>query len=196
VIAFLRHGQTAINRDGRFQGRTDPPLTELGRVQANRAAELFATATVTRVIASPLTRAIETATPIADAHGITIETDARLVELDYGEWDERGLGDVTPEEWARWRADTSFAPPGGESLAHVHARVAAFCAESIDDELVVAVSHVSPIKAAVCWALGVDPSVTWRMYLDLASVTRIGRRGDGPPYLASFNETAPVVTPQ
>ena len=196
MIAFLRHGQTAINREGRFQGRADPPLTDLGRAQAACVAELFATATVTRLIASPLTRAVETAQPIATAHGLTIESDARLVELDYGEWDERGLRDITPDEWARWRADTSFAPPGGESLAQVHARVAEFCAAFVADDLVVAVSHVSPIKAAVCWALGVDTSATWQMYLDLASVTRVGRRGDGPPYLASFNETAPSVTPQ
>ena len=55
--------------------------------------------------------------------------------------------------------------------------------------LVVAVSHVSPIKAAVCWALGVDERATWRMFLDLASVTRIGCRDGEPPSLVEFNET-------
>jgi len=196
MIAFVRHGQTAANREGRFQGRIDPPLTDVGRAQVERVAELFATTRITRVVASPLTRAVDTARAIAQRHGLPVEQDERLVEIDYGEWDARGLGDVTPDEWARWRADTSFAPPGGESLVHVDARVAAFCAERVSDELTVAVSHVSPIKAAVCWALGVDPAATWHMYLDLASVTRVGRRGDGPPYLASFNETAPEISPR
>jgi broad specificity phosphatase PhoE len=61
---------------------------------------------------------------------------------------------------------------------------------SVPDELVVAVSHVSPIKAAVCLALGVDARSSWRMHLGLASITRIGRRPDATPYLLSFNETA------
>ncbi len=66
----------------------------------------------------------------------------------------------------------------------------------------VAVSHVSPIKAAVCWALGVDERATWRMFLDLASVSRIGSRAGGVPYLASYNEITdrtvgePVSRPQ
>jgi probable phosphoglycerate mutase len=194
VIAFVRHGQTEMNRTGRLQGRVDAPLTDLGRRQADGAAGWLAGAAITRVRSSPLARAVATATPIAAAHGLTVEVDDRLIELDYGEWDERGLAELSADDWARWRADAGFAPPGGESLAQVQARIASFCEEYVDEELVVAVSHVSPIKAAVCWALGVDPHATWRMFLDLASVTRVGRRG-GAPYLASFNETAPAVTP-
>jgi broad specificity phosphatase PhoE len=72
----------------------------------------------------------------------------------------------------------------------VTARIESFCAERDGDELIVAVSHVSPIKAAVCIALGVDETVTWRMQLGLASVTRVGVRPDGGAYLLSFNETA------
>ena len=51
-------------------------------------------------------------------------------------------------------------------------------------------SHVSPIKAAVCWALGVEQRATWRMQLGLASITRIGTARDGTPHLLSFNETS------
>jgi broad specificity phosphatase PhoE len=86
-----------------------------------------------------------------------------------------------------------FAPPGGESLEAVTARVVDFCTERVEqwrDGDVVAVSHVSPIKSAVCWALGVDERVTWRMQLGLASITRIGAGRDGGPHLYSFNETA------
>jgi probable phosphoglycerate mutase len=55
---------------------------------------------------------------------------------------------------------------------------------------VVAVSHVSPIKAAVCIALGADERASWRMQLSLASITRVDARDDGRAYLLSFNETA------
>jgi len=189
VIAFVRHGQTAVNRDGRLQGRVDAPLTDLGREQAASIARCFAPGSVTLVLSSPLLRARDTAVAIAAAHGVGVEVDDRLVELDYGEWDRRSLADVSPEEWKRWRADPSFSPPGGESLVDVGERVASFCEERLGDGLVVAVSHVSPIKAAVCWALGIDQRATWRMHLDLASVTRIVRRGDAG-VLTSYNETA------
>jgi probable phosphoglycerate mutase len=191
VIAFVRHGQTAVNRAGRLQGRVDAPLTETGVAQARAVADAFLDrgARVARVVSSPLVRARDTAAPIARAFGLTVEIDDRLVELDYGEWDEKPLRELDERDWARWREDPAFAPPGGESLTAVGTRVAAFCEDCVDGDLVVAVSHVSPIKAGVCWALDLDPSATWRMQLDLASVTRVGRRPGGTGYLASYNET-------
>jgi broad specificity phosphatase PhoE len=190
VIAFVRHGQTTANRAGQLQGRVDTPLTDAGAEQAARLGDVFAAAAVSRVVSSPLGRALETANAIAIRHGLHVEVDDRLAELDYGEWDQRPMQEIAAEEWARWRDDPAFTPPGGEPLVDVTARIAAFCLGSLGEELVVAVSHVSPIKAAVCWALGVDERVTWRMYLDLASVTRLGSRPDGTVYLASYNETA------
>ncbi len=192
MIAFVRHGQTELNRTGRLQGRLDVPLSALGAEQAAALARGYASEAVTRVVSSPLQRAVATATAIAREHALTVEIDDRLVELDYGDWDGQPLADVPPEAWAAWRTDAGFAPPGGEALADVSGRVASFCADALADALVIAVSHVSPIKAAVCRALGVDDRVTWRMQLDVASVTRIGRRPDGGAYLAGFNDTALV----
>jgi broad specificity phosphatase PhoE len=173
-----------------LQGRLDEPLSALGAAQARALADVFASEPVTRVVSSPLVRARETAAPIAARHSLTIEIDERLVELDYGAWDGVALADVAPEDWAAWRADPAFAPPDGESLVAVTARVASFCTDALGDDLVVAVSHVSPIKAAVCCALDVDVRATWRMQLSLASVTRVGGRADRGAYLLSYNETA------
>ena len=141
------------------------------------------------MVSSPLVRARETAEAIAARHAVTIEIDDRLIELDYGAWDGVPLADIAPEDWAAWRADPAFAPPGGESLTSVNARVASFCTDVLGDDLVVAVSHVSPIKAAVCCALGIDERATWRMQLGLASVTRVGGRPDRGASLLSYNET-------
>ena len=190
MLAFVRHGQTAINAGGRLQGRLDAPLSELGIAQANALAAAFAREPVTRIVSSPLVRARDTAAAIAARHDLAVEIDERLIELDYGAWDGVALTDVTPEEWAAWRADPSFTPPGGESLVYVTARIASFTADVLADDLVVAVSHVSPIKAAVCCALAVDERATWRMQLGLASVTRVGARPDRSAYLLSYNETA------
>jgi probable phosphoglycerate mutase len=190
VIAFVRHGQTELNRGGRLQGRLDAPLSELGLAQAAALGRGFAAEPVVRVYTSPLRRACDTAAAIARTHGLAVDIDEQLVELDYGEWDGLALGDVAPRDWAAWRADPEFALPGGERLVDVTRRVAAFSAAVGDPGLVVAVSHVSPIKAAVCSALLVDERASFRMQLDVASVTRIGHRPDGTTYLSTFNETS------
>ena len=192
MIAFVRHGQTELNRRGRLQGRLDAPLSALGAEQAAALARGFASDPIARVLASPLQRARETASAIAAPHGLTVEVDDRLIELDYGEWDGLALTDVSPDSWALWRDDPNFAPPGGERLSDVTARVVSFCTDVLTDDLVIAVSHVSPIKAAVCAALGVDERTTWRMQLDVASVTRIGRRPDAAAYLIGFNDASLV----
>ena len=186
MIAFVRHGETPPNRAGLLLGRSDAALTERGRAQAERLAKTLAGLGVERVLTSPLRRARDTAAPIATACDRTVEVDERLIEIDYGEWEGSPFGDLDPAVVTRWRRDGSFAPPGGESLEVVAERVASLCEEWLDDRIVVAVSHVSPIKAAVTWTLRVPSELAWRMRLDVASITRI----DAGPVLLSFNESA------
>jgi broad specificity phosphatase PhoE len=184
MLILVRHGQTATNAEGRLLGRADPPLTELGERQA--AAVAKAIGPVGRVISSPLKRAQQSAAPF----GAPVEVDDRWIEIDYGELENTPLAEVEPEFWSRWRADPTLAPPGGESLAEVGRRVRAACdglmQEAADGDVVV-VSHVSPIKAAVAWALGGDDAMAWRMFLDVAAVCRVAIRDHGP-VLVSFDE--------
>jgi len=191
VLVLVRHGEAAGNAAGLLLGRTDSPLTAHGRAQA---AGLTGTlGPVARLVSSPLARARDTAQALG--LGLPVEVDERWIEMDYGELEGRPLGSVPRSVWARWRADTGFRPPGGESLADVGARVRAACHELFGhdgagartDAAVVVVSHVSPIKAAVAWALGVGDEVAWRLHLATASVTRIGW-GAGGPVLHRFNE--------
>jgi len=189
VLILVRHGQTAPNVAGRLLGRSDPPLTELGRRQAEALAAALPAAT--RVIASPLERAQATAA----AFGPTVEVDERWIELDYGELDGQPVESVPAELWRQWRADLSFAPGGGESVARVGARVRLACAELTrlaSETDIVVVSHVSPIKAAIAWALGVDDAVAWRMFVHDAAVARIAT-GPPAPILMSFNEVFPCA---
>lgn len=189
TVAFVRHGETAANREGVLLGRADPPLTEVGRAQAARLADRFA-GRAARVLSSPLGRARETAELIADACGLAVAVDDRLVEIDYGTWDTVAFGDLPADAVSAWREDAEFAPPGGESLHAVSTRVAGLCVELLAlGEPVVAVSHVSPIKAGVAWALGAGPLVTWRLRLDLASVSQLAGSSDAP-LLLTFNETS------
>ena len=188
MLVLVRHGQTDANARGLLQGRVDLPLSELGRRQAAALASLVPEDA--RVIASPLRRARETAAAFA----AEVDVDERWIELDYGEFDGRPIGDLPSEVWAEWRADPHFVPPGGESLVTLGARVRGACEELLDEARrrdVVVVSHVSPIKAAIGWALGVGDEVGWRLFVQVASVTRVAI-GPGGPSLYSFNETAAV----
>jgi probable phosphoglycerate mutase len=187
VIAFARHGQTAPNREGLVLGRADPELTEEGHLQAALLAARLAGEPVTAILASPLLRARQTAEAIGEACGVPVVLDDRLVEIDWGTWEGRPAGSLATSDVDRWKADKGTAPEG-ESLDSLAQRVESFCTEHVEDGLVVAVSHVSPIKAAAAWALGVDGTVAWRMYLGLASITRVGQ-GRTTPVLLSFNET-------
>jgi probable phosphoglycerate mutase len=191
-LVFVRHGQTDANRNGVLLGRLDPPLNDAGREQANAVAARVALLRPARVVTSPLVRAMETAAIVAAACGLgsDVAVDDRLIEVDYGEYDGLPLGDLPEDLVWRWRNDADFAPPGGESLASVRKRMGAYTSEVLDalaDGPHVAVSHVSPIKAAVLWALGLPDLYSWRLRLDNASVTRLAPGPDGP-VLLSFNE--------
>ena len=103
-----------------------------------------------------------------------------------GEWDGRPVRDVPPETWSRWRTDLSLRPPGGETLEALGDRVRG-ALEALAGEAsghVVVVSHVSPIKAAVAWSLGVGDEVTWRTRLTTGSYSRVDLAG---PSLTAFN---------
>ena len=184
MLILVRHGETEHNARRLLVGRADPPLTPRGRDQAKALGEAVAGAALVKT--SPLRRARETAA----VFGLPVEVDERWIEVDYGELDGRPVIEAWAPLWDQWRGDPEWAPPGGESLAAVGRRVREACEELRDVAAatdVVVVTHVSPIKAAVTWALEVGEEAAWRMFLEVASVTRvdIGERG---PVLRSFNE--------
>lgn len=186
MLILLRHGRTKANAGGLLQGRIDLELDELGQQQAQAAAA--AIGKVDRVIASPLVRAQQTAA----AFGQPIETDDRFIELAYGDWEAKPVKDVPAETWAEWRSDLDFRPPNGETLNELGSRVrrglADLAAEAMHHNIVV-VSHVSPIKASVAWALGTGDNTTWRLFLGQASICRVATTLDSAR-LIEFNVTA------
>ena len=185
MLILVRHGRTSANARGLLLGRDDPPLDDAGRVQAEQVARVVH---ADRVISSPLRRARAT----AEAIGGPVEIDERWIELDYGALDGTPTAEVPRETWAEWRADVCYHPDGGESLVELSARVDEACDELLDEATrrdVVVVTHVSPVKAAVAWALGVGCEVSWRTWVAPASITRIAG-GPWGPSLHTFNETA------
>jgi broad specificity phosphatase PhoE len=184
VLILVRHGRTDANARGLLLGRLDPPLSDEGREQAAALTPRIPAAA--RVVSSPLRRARETAA----VFGRPVEVDDRWIELDYGALDGTPLRDVPPELWSEWRSDPAFVPPGGESLVALGERVRGACADLADEARtsdVVVVSHVSPIKAAIAWAIGAGDELSWRLFIEVASIARIGIDERGAT-LRSLNE--------
>ena len=195
MLILARHGRTSANAQRLLLGRMDLPLDDVGEQQAVAVGAALAAAGVqpARVIASPLGRTLQTANAVANACGVTeVERDERWIEVDYGDFDGEPLAEVPSEVWQHWRSDSAWTPPNGESLADVGVRVRAACAELVTvaaHEDIVVVSHVSPIKAAVAWAVGSGDDAAWRLFCDVASISRIRTTGDQPT-LVSWNETS------
>ena len=192
MLHIVRHGRTAHNASGLLLGRLDPPLDELGQAQARAMAATYGH--VDRVICSPLLRTRETAA----AFGVEPIIDERWIELDYGEYDGRPLGEIRSETWKAWRSDLDFAPPGGESIRQLGVRVRSALDDliadgSAADRTTVIVTHVSPIKVAITWALGVGDDVTWQMFVAPASIHRVAVLTTGTS-LRTFNEIAHLQT--
>ncbi len=199
VLILVRHGQSEANAAGLLVGRTDSTLTELGRRQAACMGSALAASLSggeVRLLASPLARTRETAEIVGRSlpEEPAIELEERLLELDYGDLDGLRPSAVEAGMWAAWRDDPSFRPPGGESFVELHRRLDPLWAELAGAAAagdVIAVTHVSPIKAAVAWVLGAGPELAWRLSLGVAAITRVSfGGGDGArPTLASFGET-------
>jgi probable phosphoglycerate mutase len=191
MIILIRHGQTTTNATGLLVGRSDSHLTELGERQARALVPYLEG--VEEVWVSPLARARETAAlALPELEPAVVES---FIEVDYGDLDGQPVNEISPEQWREFQDGHALAFGGGESLAAVDKRVHAQLDALFDDESsllhstrrhLAIVSHVSPIKSAVVWALGASPSTTWRLRLENGSITTIGSRGT-TPRLVRFN---------
>jgi broad specificity phosphatase PhoE len=158
-IYLARHGQTAYNLEGRFQGHLPVPLDATGRRQAAELAELAAAHDFAILWCSPLLRARETADAVASRTGLSPHEDERLAETDAGDWTDLSFADVSAREPAAFAAflagDEGFAFPGGESLVHQQERVSAAMRDIERGPLpALAVCHGLVIRAALSWRAG------------------------------------------
>ena len=126
-LIVVRHGRTRFNVEGRFTGQLDIPLDALGERQAEALGRRLAEAHLDAVISSDLRRARATAQAIARHHGLPVEEDSDLREIAFGVWEGDTYAGVVARDEAlvqRWEADpTRYAPPGGETVTQLHARV-------------------------------------------------------------------------
>jgi broad specificity phosphatase PhoE len=180
-LFLVRHGRTALNAQGRFRGRLDPPLDERGVLEAAGAAAALDGAGLVAVATSPLARAEQTARAIASSASVPVIVEPALIDLDHGTW--TGLtaeeaAERDPEDLRLVREDPFRArPPGGEALAEAERRVAvalAGLAAAFGGEPVAAVSHEIPIRLVCARAAGLRPARRmWELALPTGSVTEL-----------------------
>jgi broad specificity phosphatase PhoE len=184
VVHLMRHGEVHNPDDVLYGRRPGFHLSELGLRMADRVAEHLAGRDITHVVASPLERAQETAAPIAKTHGLTLDTDIRLIEAsNVFEGKTFGVGDGALRKPANWKYLTNpFRPSWGEPYVDQVVRMMGALTQARDaarGHEAVCVSHQLPIWIVRSFLerrrLWHDPR---RRQCTLASLTSVTYQGD------------------
>jgi broad specificity phosphatase PhoE len=180
TVHVVRHGRTALNEQGRFRGLHDVPLDDRGRAEAEAVARRLGDRPVVALFSSPLTRARETAEPIARRRGIDAVPFAGLLDLDHGEWTELSSSEaegLDHEEYERFRsAPRASIPPGGEPLIEAERRIVGAIDElgrRFSGREIVVVSHEIPIRLLLSRVSGLEGSGFWNIPLPTGSVSEL-----------------------
>lgn len=154
LFYVLRHGQTDWNLQARLQGSTDIPLNDTGREQARKAADILAGEGLTKIVASPLSRALETARIVAERLGLEPEIDDRLIERNFGRFEGMTIDEVhlhrkEMRAFMNPRADLDgkHYPDDAEPLVQVLDRVETCVNDHREDARALFVCHGIPFRA-------------------------------------------------
>ena len=195
TLILLRHATTRTT--GKRLGGRKPGfhLDEGGRAQAEAAARRLATLPVTAVYSSPLERTRETATPVAQAHGLRVRIERGVLEVDYGDWTDLPLAQLRRR--ALWRtvqqAPSRVTFPGGESIRAAQQRAVEATerlAAAHAGETIVLVSHADVIKAVIAHHLGMGLDLFQRLVISPASSSVLVLPDGGVPALVTMNDTS------
>lgn len=171
-LIVVRHGESEANRQQRFAGSWDVDLTDIGEKQANLVAEYLKKYDIDRVYASNLTRAMNTAKPIAESHGLTVEIEAGVREIHGGAWEEKYYVDILKkygDDYNTWLTDIGNAKcTDGESVMELSIRIDEALKRLVkenDGKTICIVCHGTPVRVMRCQWEGNDVhnlnSVPW-----------------------------------
>lgn len=176
-IFLVRHGETDWNREGRFQGQMDIPLNGMGLGQARSVAEALKEVSLDRIVASPLSRAVETARPLGELKGLPVEVNRGFIEIGHGFWEGRTSGEVEvqwPGLLETWHGQPErVTMPGGESLTDVQNRAwpALLRIAEGKGENIAVFTHDAVLKVLLMKVLNCPIYSFWRFQLANASIT-------------------------
>jgi len=196
-ILLVRHGQTAWNKEVRFRGQIDVPLDKFGLEQAEATGRYVAARwPVAAVYASRMGRAMQTAAPIARAHGLTVQPLAGLLDLNFGEWGGLSPAEVAerdPDLLRAWYEEPHTVQfPGGENLGLVRERALVGLDEVIarhPAQTIALVSHNVVNRVLLCAVLGLGNEHFWRIQQDTCAVNVFDVNDSGIFTLVLMNDT-------
>jgi broad specificity phosphatase PhoE len=191
TLILMRHGETAWNRDRRIMGDLDIPLTDEGRAQCEAAAALLQGFGVSRILASPLARAAESASILSARLGVDVEADRRLVEVRFGRWQGLTYDEVAgdPDYLAYAEDPVSTPTAGGETARDVQARGLEGLAAIREGDCALVVTHGDLIRTLLCHFLGSPLADYRRIRTDNAGLSAI-ELGQGKPEVKFLNVLA------
>ena len=195
-IVLVRHGETYWNKEGKFQGRLDIELNDIGKDQAKKLASALADVHIDTIYSSPLSRAYQTAETIAGRHGLEVIKTEEMSEISHGSWEGMRLEaviDAHGELYDTWLNSPHKAKmPGGEDLNDVRERAVRKLMEIVemtpDGSTALIVGHDATNKVILCYALGLDNSHFWQIKQGNASISVLEYE-DGLFRLMLLNDT-------
>lgn len=177
TLIIIRHGQTNWNKEERYRGRFDIALDEIGLRQSGATGVALKNLNVSAIYTSPLKRAIQTASAIANATGRSVISSDGLIDIDYGEWQGLKPAEAAAKDselYTRWmESPHTISFKLGESLRSVEDRVSKVVDVIIQkhpNEVVAMVSHKVVCKVMVCHLMGLDLSHFWQIEQDLCAL--------------------------
>lgn len=183
---LARHGQSEANQAGRCSGQLDVPLTPLGLMQAGALAERISAESIGLVVSSPLRRAHQTASIVAQRLGVTLEIEPGFAEIDFGAMQGRYRDHRDPEAqlwWDGWKRSHGAVPaPGGESFAELLGRVRPALERWLSRRLgagLLIVGHRNVNRAVIGIVTGEPPAVLLRRQVSQNKLVRVESQGTG-----------------
>ncbi len=194
-VFLIRHGETEWNKNMRYQGQTDVPLSDAGRKQAEALSSCLAKVDFTAAYSSDLSRAYETATILAAPHKLPVSICAGIKEINFGEWEgltyDRVNGQWSEEMKRLFSRPNEVEIPSGESFYQLQKRVVAALAELVrghENETILVVSHGAAIRTAICEALEIPLNNLWGIRQDNTAVN-ILEYGAGRTVIGCLNDS-------
>jgi len=180
TIILIRHGETVANRENIFRGRMDFPLNEVGIHQAECLAKELLKFKIDAIYSSPLSRALDTAKPIAAMQNLEIEIEPDLANISLGIWEGMPHKEVSqkfPQEYHLWKTEPEkLKIPGGENLADVQSRSVSAIERIIQKHkgrTIAAVTHRAVVKPLIAGLIGIPAPYFWKIHMDNASYSII-----------------------
>ncbi len=179
-LYLVRHGESSGNKENRFRGRTDFPLTDNGRKQAEEVANylLSKDVKIEKIFSSPLVRALETAQIIGKTLKVNVEIDESFNNIKLGPWEGKKkdyIKENYPKEWDIWVNNPELLKlEGMETIDDIRKRTVERVSELIDlyeDKDICVVTHRAVIKPLIAGLIDIKSPYFWRIHIDNASLS-------------------------